>query len=194
MFIEAILLGVIIGFILGGNFNYFNKLNIKGITYILLLAILDLILRFLTANVIKSEEFLKIYPYLSLIIYVAFIIFLDYNKNIKYFRIMESGFILNLLPMILNGGKMPVSESAMIKIGDLTGLEYLKAGVALNHTLINNQTRFKILSDIIPIKFLIPKVISAGDIILAIGLVLFIIYYMTYEKKLNRKELNEKNI
>lgn len=194
MFIEAILLGVIIGFILGGNFNYFNKLNIKGITYILLLAILDLILRFLTANVIKSDEFLKIYPYLSLIIYVAFIIFLDYNKNIKYFRIMESGFILNLLPMILNGGKMPVSESAMIKIGDLTGLEYLKAGVALNHTLIDNQTRFKILSDIIPIKFLIPKVISAGDIILAIGLVLFIIYYMTYEKKLNRKELNEKNI
>lgn len=194
MFIEAILLGVIIGFILGGNFNYFNKLNIKGITYILLLAILDLILRYLTANVIKSDEFLKIYPYLSLIIYISFIIFLDYNKNIKYFRIMESGFILNLLPMILNGGKMPVSESAMIKIRDLTGLEYLKAGVALNHTLIDNQTRFKILSDIIPIKFLIPKVISAGDIILAIGLVLFIIYYMTYEKKLNRKELNEKNI
>lgn len=189
LFIEAILLGIILGRFRGGKLSSLEKINFKGLYFILGLLIFDFILRFFlsTSNHQIFDNIFVYYPIFSMFIYIVTIFILDLNKDIKYFRLIESGFILNLLPMILNGGKMPVSESAMISIGKIEEVEIMKKGLMFGHQLINENTRFSFLSDIIPFNFFIPKVISLGDIVIALGVALFISHYMIKDRKIDKK-------
>lgn len=181
MFIEAIIIGLIFGKLRSGKISELERVRFRGLRFIFLVILLDFILRFfimLLEPPVSSALFF-VYPFVSILIYIFTILMLDLNKNLKYVRIIESGFVLNLLPMILNGGKMPVSPEAILKIGKVNEYALLKGDFLLGHKILTDGTRFKILSDIIPVKYIIPKVISIGDIVIAIGLILFIGYYMT---------------
>lgn len=181
MFIEALLIGLIFGKLRSGKISELENINIKGLYYILLVIVLDFILRIFIKRLGPpvSTALFYIYPFISILIYVFTIMMLDINKNLKYIRLVESGFVLNLLPMVLNGGKMPVSGDAILKLGKVNEYALLKGDFLLGHKLLTDGTRFKILSDIIPVPFIIPKVISIGDIIIALGIILFIGHYMS---------------
>lgn len=184
MIVEAVFFGIILGYLKRGNLKNLNQVKIKGIYFAVTVLILDFILRIFILNV-KSEisnRLFYIYPYVNLFIYFIFIAFLEFNRETKFFRIIESGFLLNFLPMFLNRGKMPVSSEAMMKIGKSSEIFLLENNLLLGHSLLNENTRFKILSDIIPFKIFIPKVISIGDIVITIGIVLFISHYMSDTK------------
>jgi hypothetical protein len=58
-------------------------------------------------------------------------------------------------------------------------LKVLEEDIAITHTLMTNSTKFKFLSDIIPVKYFLPKVISIGDIALSVGIFLMIQKFMT---------------
>lgn len=189
LFIEAILIGIILGRFRSGNLSALEKINFKGLIFIVVMLILDIILRFFlsTSPLILADTLFIYYPTFSLGIYVATIIVLELNKHIKYMRLIEGGFVLNFLPMALNGGKMPVLESALVQIGKIQEAEIMKRGLMLGHQLIDESTRFKILSDFIPLNIFIPKVISIGDIVIALGIILFISHYMTKGRRINKK-------
>jgi hypothetical protein len=89
------------------------------------------------------------------------------------------GITLNLIPTITNGGRMPVSKNALLKLNMIDQLKILQEDIVITHTLITNSTKFKFLSDIIPVKYFLPKVISIGDIVLSIGIFLMIQKFMT---------------
>jgi len=87
------------------------------------------------------------------------------------------GTLLNFLAIIANGGLMPVSPEARLWAGKPTlgesGLgKVLPEGTGI--LLPIDQTNLWLLSDIIPINF-IHIVISIGDILIAIGLLIFIV-------------------
>ena len=83
---------------------------------------------------------------------------------------MGLGFLLNAIPIFLNGGAMPVSAKAA-EIAGIT-LNISKEGL---YSLINGNTRLWFLGDIFPLTFLMHFAISIGDIIAVVGLMLFII-------------------
>ena len=83
---------------------------------------------------------------------------------------MGVGFLLNAIPIFLNGGAMPVSAKA----AETAGLTLNISSEGL-YTLINGSTKAWFLGDIIPLTFLRNFAISIGDIIAALGLMLFII-------------------
>ncbi len=188
MFIEAILGGIILGRLRSGNVAALENIKFKGLKSIVTLLIMDLVLRFfiLKSNSVLANKLFYYYPIFSVLFYGFVIIILGINQKLKYMRLIQSGFVLNLLPMIANGGKMPVLESALQSIGKFQEIDLLKSNLLLTHTLVNEGTRFRALSDIIPIPYFLPKVISIGDIVLSLGLILFISHYMTMGRKVTK--------
>lgn len=181
MVIEAIILGILLGKLRSGKISNLEDLKFKALMPLLGVFIFDLVLRFF---IVKSTSTLaaklfSFYPYFNLLIYLFIIFILEINKNLKYLRVVEAGFVLNYLPMIANGGKMPILKDALLSINKTREIDLLIKNQLLTHSLVNEATRFKALCDNIPIKYFLPKVISLGDIFLALGLVLFISYYMT---------------
>jgi hypothetical protein len=106
--------------------------------------------------------------------YAILVIFIYFNRKDKYLVLMGIGFLLNAIPMFLNGGAMPVSAKALETVGEIT-LDISKQGL---YTLINENTKVWLLGDIISITFLRNFVVSIGDIIAAVGLMLFVIVGM----------------
>lgn len=184
MFIEAIVIGLVIGLILKGKILNLNNIKFNGFPILLGIIAIDLILRqfIVRSNSQMALTMFSLYPKFNIVVYFITIVILGLNNHLKHMREIQAGYVLNFLPMFANEGKMPVSADAMISIGKSMEVEFLNKNLYLGHSLMNESTRFKALCDTIPISFPIPKVISLGDIAISIGLILFIIYYMRNEK------------
>ncbi|MBU3143027.1 DUF5317 domain-containing protein [Clostridium sp. CF012] len=168
MFIEALIFALIIGYILKGNIRNLENVDIKC-TYLVFIAFF--IEFFIVVSIRKVSFNIGIFTYiLDSIMYILLIIFIYFNRKNKYIVLMGLGFLLNAIPIFLNGGAMPVSAKAAEAAG-LT-LNMSKEGL---YSLINENTRVWFLGDIIPLTFLRNFAISIGDIIAVIGLMLFII-------------------
>ncbi|NLY19998.1 MAG: DUF5317 domain-containing protein [Tissierellia bacterium] len=180
MFIEAIVLGVILGYLRGGKINNLNRIELRFPVALIATFIIEIILRLYSVNFNNSIANLIFdnYMYIHIVFYIIVIAILTANDKLKYMKIIQGGYILNLLPMMFNGGKMPISESALIRVGQSDMISFLKEGLIPTHQLIDSSTRFWQLSDFIPMKYPIAKVISPGDIVLSLGLILFIYHNM----------------
>ncbi|MGH4124499.1 MAG: DUF5317 domain-containing protein [Clostridium sp.] len=168
MFIEALIFALIIGYILKGNIKNLENVDVK-VTYLVFIAFF--IEFFIVISIRKGFFNIGIFTYiLDSIMYILLIIFIYFNRKNKYIVLMGLGFLLNAIPIFLNGGAMPVSAKAA-KTAGIT-LNMSKEGL---YSLINENTRVWFLGDIIPLTFLRNFAISIGDIIAVIGLMLFII-------------------
>ena len=158
MFIEALIFAVIIGYILKGKIKNLENVDIKC-TY---LVFISFFIEFFIVISIKSGFFdIGIFTYiLDFIMYSLLIAFIYFNRKNKYIVLMGLGFLLNAIPIFLNGGAMPVSAKAAETAG--ITLNISKEGL---YTLINENTRVWFLGDIIPLTFLRNFAISIGDII-----------------------------
>lgn len=168
MFIEALIFAVIIGYILKGNIKNLENLDIKKIYLVFLSFFIEL---FIIIIIRKGFFDIGIFTYmLDFIMYILLLIFIYFNRKNKYIVLMGLGFLLNAIPIFLNGGVMPVSARAA-EIAGIT-LDISKEGL---YSLINENTKLWFLGDIIPLTFLRNFAISIGDIIAVVGLMLFII-------------------
>lgn len=86
--------------------------------------------------------------------------------------------------MVVNGGRMPVSAEAALVL-DPQYIELLKEGLYAKHALLDESTRLAFLGDIIPVTDPYPRsqVISIGDVIMNIGIFLFIQYLMLHHSR-----------
>ncbi len=82
------------------------------------------------------------------------------------------GTFLNFIVIMLNGGQMPVSQEALIKAGIPEQIN----DEIITHTIIAKDTVLKFLGDIfiLPKPYPRPKVFSAGDVFLAVGVFIYI--------------------
>ena len=80
---------------------------------------------------------------------------------------------------------MPVSISALNRAGMMDVLPLLKSKTYVLHSLLNEGTKLKFLTDIIPLPspYPRPRVLSVGDIIMAIGIFLLIQCSMVKRRK-----------
>jgi hypothetical protein len=181
MFYDGILIAIVTGLFLRGNFNGFADLRLRsGWIFPLLLIIQILIFIFQS----KFTWVASISEYFFLGVYVIGLYFLWVNRNQPGFNYILIGVFLNFLVMAINGGRMPVSlESALIL--DPSYAEALQGGIYAKHQLLTNATRLGFLGDIIPLSNPYPnaKVISIGDVIMNIGGFIFVIQLMLFRKK-----------
>lgn len=172
MLIETLLISLIVGKIRRGKIKNLVHTPIEGWVFIVLSFIISYLSVFLIS---RGNAFLyKGLVYIQSLSSFLMIIGLLY-KAFSFDRILLAfGFLLNLIPMALNNGKMPVDGNALIKLGLNEQFVLLKDNLVVTHTLMDNTTKMEILSDIISLKRLFPKVVSIGDLIIALGIFLII--------------------
>jgi len=109
--------------------------------------------------------------------YLALLIFIARNLPRPGIAVIGIGVLLNLLPIVANGGLMPVTAENLAKIGQTHRIEGRQEGDAISHTKnvlkSKDNTNFYELSDRIvwdnPFFF---RVFSAGDVVIAGGLII----------------------
>ena len=89
-------------------------------------------------------------------------------------KLMFLGTLMNFIAIIFNDFKMPVYNSEMMTEFEIKKI-YLQSGQDLIHSLLTEDTKFKIFADIItlPPPYPFPKTISIGDIFLFFGVFAF---------------------
>ncbi|MGM0396270.1 MAG: DUF5317 domain-containing protein [Bacillota bacterium] len=179
MIIETLFLGIIIGKLRGGKIGNLADISLKKWGFIPIGFFLSYLSIYLIAqgNSLLMENFALI----QLASNSMLLITLFYNRKTKPYNLVSAGITANMIPMMFNGGRMPVSGWALEKAGLFDELSLIADNRVVTHSLVDSGTTFKMLSDIIP---LFRKVISIGDVFIAIGIFLIIQKYMTSSEPL----------
>ncbi|QCX33520.1 hypothetical protein FDN13_07255 [Caloramator sp. E03] len=180
MFLEALIIGIIIGYILKGSLKNFEDIKLKALYLAVGAFFVEFILFSLVRRGILSRGYLTTLIYI--IEYALIFLFIYLNRENKYILIMGFGFLLNALAIFSNGGAMPVSAKAAVAAGLAPSIDAVRASSEGLYVVQNEGTRLCFLGDIIPKTYLRHYVISIGDIIAAIGFMMFIIQGMKGKK------------
>lgn len=169
MFFESLILGIVIGFIRRGKISRlsFVKYNWKALIYISALLYLAIIVMNLGLFNYNSP----LYSIFLLLVYIFTGLFLIANISMKFMAVPLIGLVLNLLAFLANSFKFPLSSEAAAKLYGTEMLELLNSGKILLFTPAEGAT-LSFLGNIITIGNWI--IVSVGDIITAIGVILVV--------------------
>ena len=172
MVVDGLVLSVIVGFFRKGNLKWLANPLFKWGWIFPLLLVIQLLVFYLQNSLSFIAE---ISQFVYIFVYLLGLFFLWVNRHHKGFNILLVGVLLNFLVIFFNGGRMPVSEEAA-SVLDPIYIDALKNSLYAKHTLLTESTNLAFLGDIIPISSPYPKtqVISIGDVIMNIGIFLFI--------------------
>ncbi|WP_407270529.1 DUF5317 domain-containing protein [Radiobacillus sp. PE A8.2] len=172
MVIDGIIISFIVGLLRKGKLDWLSKPLFKWGWIFPVLLLVQVTVFYLQ----NSVQFIaSISNYVFMAVYIIGLFFLWINRDHLGLNIIMAGVFLNFLVMIVNGGRMPVSEEASI-ILDPVYIDTIKQGLYAKHALITESTNLAFLGDIIPITDPYPKsqVISIGDVIMNIGIFIYI--------------------
>lgn len=176
MVFDGIIISLIVGFFRKGNLKSLPYLTFKyGWIFPLLLVIEIFVFIFQNKIVFLG----KVSGFIYIAVYILGLLFIAMNRKNPGFLLIFVGVLLNFLPIILNGGRMPVSLEAA-SILDPSYKDALLHGMYAKHAALTDSTQLGFLGDIIPITKPYPKtqIISIGDIVMNIGIFLYIQYIM----------------
>jgi hypothetical protein len=176
MVFDGIIFSLLVGFFRKGNLIGFAQLKLKwGWVFPILLVVQLVVFTFQ-----NDYDFLALASnYIFIAVYVIGLLFLFLNRDHPGFTIILIGVFLNFIVMAANGGRMPVSLNAA-SILEPGYLDILKEQLYAKHAVLTEATRLGFLGDIIPITDPYPRtqIISIGDIIMNIGVFIFIQHLM----------------
>ncbi len=170
----CLIASIIIGLLRGGKISRFSKISFKSLWIFILAIVLQIAIILFgmegTSFIIKYAKELYIASYVLL--------FIGIILNIKRlpFTIILIGSVLNLFVFVMNSGSIPVSVEGL----ELAGLEnvakLVKGGDLALYSPLTESTKYAVLGQIITIQqpYPFPQLISIGDVIVALGLFIFI--------------------
>ncbi|HHX87351.1 MAG TPA: DUF5317 domain-containing protein [Firmicutes bacterium] len=169
MFLEAAIIGAVIGLLRGGKLNRLGQINLSGWP----LAVIALIIQLgLWVDYGARWNCLPVLiPYLHILSYLPLLAFVYMNRSQPGMYLFGLGLLLNLIVIASNGGTMPVDAD---KLAPLLREELLSGAGSPLHLPIDINTRLAFLGDVVRIPYGKHRMISAGDIALSIGLLHFI--------------------
>jgi hypothetical protein len=177
--------GIVISFVIAlfrkGNLRGLSDLKLKaGWIFPILLVVQLIVYYFQNDYEAVGQASASIY----MVVYILGLVFLFINRNHPGFIVIFIGVFLNFLVMAINGGRMPVSAEAAA-ILDPNFIQALKDGLYAKHAILDSSTKLGMLGDIIPLTDPYPRtqVISIGDVVMNIGIFLFIQYLMVHIPK-----------
>ncbi|GIO07308.1 hypothetical protein J31TS6_33360 [Brevibacillus reuszeri] len=104
--------------------------------------------------------------------YLFVLAFFISNRQHEDMRIFMIGWLLNALVIWANAGKMPVDLEQASKLS--YPIDALINGTDFKHIALTAETKLSFLADIIYKPFIIPRVISIGDIFIMLGTFLLV--------------------
>lgn len=170
----AVVLGVVLGFIRGGNIKQLGNLQLQA-PWLIAIALGIQLLIFPTLG---GQALIKFgSSYFHFLSYFCLACFILANWKNWEIPLMGVGMVLNLMAITANGGYMPASVSALKKVGQHDAAQYLvKHGKFGNVVRAGPNTVLDFLGDYLYIPQWIPlsSTFSIGDSIVALGLILLL--------------------
>jgi hypothetical protein len=170
----AVLLGLLLGFLRRGSLANLAGLELRG----LWLIFIALAIQLLIFPLGRAEPLVKVGTgYLHLLSYLLLLIFIGLNWRYYEILLMGAGLALNLLVIAINGGYMPASAAALRRAGLERVAEILEQGLHHGNTvLMSSKTKLNFLGDWLYLPSSVPlaNAFSVGDLLLALGIILFL--------------------
>jgi hypothetical protein len=179
MFIDSIIVGLFISLILGGSFQGLLTISLKHPWLIAL----SFFIQFGAIYIFQDQLLQAV-----IISNLCLLIFCYLNMKVTGFKYMATGIFLNLVVMIVNKGRMPVDVNAA-KILSPDDVPALLAGEYGKHIALSENTHLNFLGDIFFLQNPYPRpiIISLGDIVLSLGVILFLYSVMINGKKKSKE-------
>lgn len=169
MFLEALILGIVIGLIRRGKISRLAYVHFSGRPLIYISALLYLAIIIMNLGLFDYNS--SLYSVFLILSYLFSALFLIANINMKFMLVPLLGLVLNLLAFLANGFQFPLSAEAVARLYGTEMHELLINGKILFFTPAENAS-LSFLGNIITIGNWI--IVSAGDIISAIGVILVV--------------------
>ncbi|MGX8796326.1 DUF5317 domain-containing protein [Fusibacter sp. JL298sf-3] len=173
MYLEALLLGFIIGIARNGRLMYFNASRFKGWT----LAFVAFLVYVIPYALYFMNIGFKHMQWLSFVAMVLILFIVLLNIQRRGMKLIFIGTLLNLIVMAVYGGRMPIDIEHMRLLGYSSFAESVLDGTVVNYIDVASvQGVFQYLGKVVPLPSFYPlaKVISIGDIVVSIGICLLI--------------------
>lgn len=193
LYVYIIIISIIIGLLRNGRLSSLSQISLTKMEVIVLACLIQAGLIFLGSREIKFV--LNYSSYMIIFSYIALLIAVWYNLELKGMKIIALGIILNFIVIVANSGHMPVLLSSLYKAGLDDFALALKEGTYVTHTFINEKTLFGFLADVIPLSppFPDPSVVSVGDFLLFYGVFKLIQNAMLKKEQFFDKKIEEQN-
>ncbi len=181
MYVEAVVLGVLIGWFRKGRIGYFLNYPFRG-RYVALVALLIFVAPYILCYFGMCEN-IAIFPYVSMVL-CALIILANYKC--LGMKILFVGLVLNLVIMGMNGFVMPIDTEKLVALGQTGFAQSIVNGEILNYrSLIGAQGISLIFGKVIalPSWYIHTVILSVGDVLSCIGIVLVVENAMVNSRK-----------
>ena len=183
---EALILGIIVGKLRGGQFKRLGYQTLR-FPLILILAFL-LLLGTSTLITLGYEKVIAFRMYLYILGYCFLFLVLFLNLHIRSVWFILIGAICNFAAITLNNGSMPIDLLVLEKMGFANLLKSIEIGSLPNFISINeaySYTQYLAKRFSTPVLYPIKQIFSIGDALIAAGLFLYVQRIM--QSKLYRK-------
>lgn len=175
LFFLSIPLGLIIGLLLRGSVKNIAEANLRHL-YLILVAFL---IRFLVnspdaANSLGLQFLIPLFPILNIFSYTLLFLFAFSNIRFVGIKLFTLGTLLNAMPIILNGGKMPFELKEAEKIGMAEMLLKLSRAGSANIPSNRSAVLWQLGDFIVFPGIRFQKLISVGDIVLFVAFTVLI--------------------
>ncbi len=170
MWIEAILIGLIVGLLRGGRFSNLANFSLRAVLLLVAGLILQLLPFFLHVIPFVKDN-AALFSFVGLLFAIAFVIL---NFKITGMPLILLGVLLNALVLLFHNFKMP------IQLADATSANFVQmklaiaSGAVSNYMLMSNSTHIiKYLGKLwlMPSYYPFTKFFGVPDIIIAIGII-----------------------
>lgn len=143
-------------------------------------------MRFRMPYLLMISLILELFPYrffhpaswlgfaIFLLKYSLLFAFILINSSHKHLITIGIGTALNFLVILLNGGAMPVSKRALQIPSLAKYTQMIQNGKLASYTFLTDNTPLWFLADIIYLPWPKEQFISVGDIVMLVGVFLFI--------------------
>jgi hypothetical protein len=185
LFLVVIIIAIIIGYLLGGRFKNIDMSKFEGVYLVFIAFTIEAIV---VLSIRKGFLVVGSLTYIiNLIMYIILFVFIYRNRHSKCMVLIGLGFLLNALPIFLNGGAMPVSGNVINQLGMTQNVS--SEGL---YVIIDVNTKLSFLADIIAVKYPKTYAASVGDFVEAVGIAVFIITEMKSKKsKINYMKIQQ---
>lgn len=178
MFWSAALLGILIGWLRNGKLKQLTRISLPGWPLIIGAVFIQ---GTVWVDFNFSSNYLgKYYPYLYISSFIILLLFVFLQKMQAGMILLGLGILLNLLVITANHGMMPVDTTRM----PAAVAEELAAGnKSPFHIPATDETWLGFLGDRIPIPVYRNQLFSAGDLMMGMGIIVFIQQNMLKKKQ-----------
>lgn len=188
MLVESVGTSIVVGKLRGGSFSNIKDASLEKWYFFVSGFLVEFAAVYLASKGVSFfiENILLVHCLSYLLLFIG----IYFNRSMLAFKIVFVGIFLNFLVIMANGGQMPVSGETMVSIGLIDNMMNIRDGKIITHVLMNDHTALKYLGDIFALgkPYPRPKIFSIGDVVMALGIFIYIQDIMI--KKLKK----EKNV